>query len=678
MSRFFYFKLAITNIKKNAKTYVPYMITSILTISMFYIICSLGNNPNITKACGTDSMKYVLFLGTWVCGIFAVIFLFYTNSFLMKRRKKEFGLYNILGMEKKHISMVVLCETLIMSIISLVLGLVVGILFDKLMLLVILSMFTVEIPLGFHISPESFPATLTLFTGIFVLIFLNSIRQIHLAKPIELLQGSTVGEKEPKAKWLIALIGAICLGSGYYISLTTTNPISALNMFFFFIAVILVIIGTYLLFTAGSIVLLKALRKNKNYYYKTKNFISISGMIYRMKQNAVGLANICVLSTMVLVMISSTFSLWNGMNDVLNNFYPREFIFTPTFTPFEYSEESASDLKAWVNDTLDECNVKPKDITEYSYLNFAVVQDKDTFIMDRDNPAYSNMVNEIRNLFFITLDDYNKMANSNETLEADEVLVYSNRDQYSYKEMKLSNKTLKIKETLKDFPNNNIMASNVASSHFIVVKDKSVINDLNKIQNEKYGDMASSIQYYYAFNVDANIEKIIDINNKFENKIKEMGTYGENTNKYVYEGRFDCRESEKNDFIGMYGGLYFIGVFLGVLFIIATILIMYYKQISEGYDDKGRFEIMQKVGISHEEIKKSIHSQVLTVFFLPLIVAGIHVAFAFPFITRLLAILNLTNVKLFAMATVGGFLIFSVFYAVVYRITARSYYKIVS
>ncbi|MGN1032605.1 MAG: FtsX-like permease family protein [Intestinibacter sp.] len=672
MSRFFYFKLAITNIKKNAKTYVPYMITSILTISMFYIICSLANNPNVTKACGTESMKYILFLGTWVCGIFAIIFLFYTNSFLMKRRKKEFGLYNILGMEKKHISMVVLCETLIMSVISLALGLVVGILFDKLMLLVILSMFTVEIPLGFHISPESFPATLTLFTGIFVLIFLNSIRQIHLAKPIELLQGGSVGEKEPKAKWLIALIGAICLGLGYYISLTTTNPIAALNMFF--VAVILVIIGTYLLFTAGSIVLLKALRKNKNYYYKTKNFISISGMIYRMKQNAVGLANICVLSTMVLVMISSTFSLWNGMNDVLDSYFPREF----TFTPFEYSEETASDLKAWVNDTLDEYNVEPKDIADYSYLNFAVVQDKDTFIMDRDNSAYADMINEIRNLFFITLDDYNKMTNSNETLKKDEVLVYSNRDQYNEKEMKISDKTFKVKGRLDDFPNNRLMTTNVASSHFIVVKDTSVINDLDKIQNEIYGDMASSIQYYYAFNVDANTEKILDINNKFENDIQEMGTYGENTNKYVYEGRFDCRETEKNDFIGTYGGLYFIGVFLGVLFIIATILIMYYKQISEGYDDKGRFEIMQKVGISHEEIKKSIHSQVLTVFFLPLIVAGIHIAFAFPFITRLLAILNLTNVKLFAMATVGGFLLFSVFYAVVYRITARSYYKIVS
>ena len=322
MNRFFYFKLAVTNIKKNAKTYVPYIITSILTICMFYIICSLSNNPDLTKATGTGTMSEVLFLGTIVCGIFAVIFLFYTNSFLMKRRKKEFGLYNILGMEKKHISRVVLCETLIISVISLVFGLLIGILFDKLMLLVLLSMFSVKIPLGFYISSASLNSTFILFAGIFLLIFLNSIRQIHLAKPIELLQGGTVGEKEPKAKWFIALLGFICLGTGYYIAVTTTNPIAALMLFF--VAVILVIIGTYLLFTAGSIVLLKALRKNKNYYYQTKHFISVSGMIYRMKQNAVGLANICVLSTMVLVMLSSTFSLWYGMNDIVDNYYPRE------------------------------------------------------------------------------------------------------------------------------------------------------------------------------------------------------------------------------------------------------------------------------------------------------------------------------------------------------------------
>lgn len=672
MSKFFYFKLAITNIKKNTKTYIPYIIASILTISMFYIICSLGNNPNISKACGTDSMKYILFLGTWVCGIFAIIFLFYTNSFLMKRRKKEFGLYNILGMEKKHISIIVLCETLIISTISLSLGLILGILFDKLMLLIILSMFTVEIPLGFHISPESFPATLTLFSCIFVLIFLNSIRQIHLSKPIELLQGSTIGEKEPKAKWLLALIGAICLGTGYYISLTTTNPIAALTMFF--IAVILVIIGTYLLFTAGSIVLLKALRKNKNYYYKTKNFISISGMIYRMKQNSVGLANICILSTMVLVMISSTFSLWMGMNDVLEDYYPRDF----AFTPFSNSEKSSSDLKLWINNTLDENQAKAKDIIEYSYLNFAAVENKDTFILDKDNPAYSNMLNKIRNLFFITLDDYNKINNSNKTLKKDEVLIYSNRDKYNMQEIKISDKTFKVKEIFDDFPDNKLMSSNVASSHFIVIKDSTILNDLDKFQKNKYGDMASDIKYYYAFNVDGNSKKIIDINTKFENDIQKMGTYEENTDKFIYEGSINCRETERNDFIGIYGGLYFIGVFLGVLFIIATILIMYYKQISEGYDDKSRFEIMQKVGISHKEIKQSIHSQVLIVFFLPLIVAGIHIAFAFPFITRLLALLNLTNIKLFGMATVGGFLIFSAFYAIVYKITAKSYYKIVS
>lgn len=672
MSKFFYFKLAITNIKKNTKTYIPYIIASILTISMFYIICSLGNNPNISKACGTDSMKYILFLGTWVCGIFAIIFLFYTNSFLMKRRKKEFGLYNILGMEKKHISIIVLCETLIISTISLSLGLILGILFDKLMLLIILSMFTVEIPLGFHISLESFPATLTLFSCIFVLIFLNSIRQIHLSKPIELLQGSTIGEKEPKAKWLLALIGAICLGTGYYISLTTTNPITALTMFF--IAVILVIIGTYLLFTAGSIVLLKALRKNKNYYYKTKNFISISGMIYRMKQNSVGLANICILSTMVLVMISSTFSLWMGMNDVLEDYYPRDF----AFAPFSNSEKSSSDLKLWINNTLYENQAEAKDIIEYSYLNFAAVENKDTFILDKDNPAYSNMLNEIRNLFFITLDDYNKINNSNKTLKKDEVLIYSNRDKYNMQEIKISDKTFKVKEIFDDFPDNKLMSSNVASSHFIVVKDSTILNDLDKFQKNKYGDMASDIKYYYAFNVDGNSKKIIDINTKFENDIQKMGTYEENTDKFIYEGSINCRETERNDFIGIYGGLYFIGVFLGVLFIIATILIMYYKQISEGYDDKSRFEIMQKVGISHKEIKQSIHSQVLIVFFLPLIVAGIHIAFAFPFITRLLALLNLTNIKLFGMATVGGFLIFSAFYAIVYKITAKSYYKIVS
>ncbi len=672
MSRFFYFKLAITNIKKNAKTYVPYIITSILTICMFYIICSLSNNPDLTKATGTSAMSEVLFLGTIVCGIFAVIFLFYTNSFLMKRRKKEFGLYNILGMEKKHISRVVLCETLIISVISLVLGLLIGILFDKLMLLLLLSMFSVKIPLGFYISSTSLSTTFVLFAAIFVLIFLNSIRQIHLAKPIELLQGSSVGEKEPKAKCFIALLGFICLGTGYYIAVTTTNPIAALTLFF--VAVILVIIGTYLVFTAGSIVLLKTLRKNKNYYYKTKNFISVSGMIYRMKQNAVGLANICVLSTMVLVMLSSTFSLWYGMNDIVDNYYPREFQFSPS----GHSSKDIKNLKAWVNNTLDDFNQEPTDILEYTTLNFACIDKGDTFVVDKANSTYANTVDNISTLSFVTLNDYNKIYNSNVKLNDDEVLICSNREKYTEPILKIFNYTFKIKDTFENFPTDQYVAANVAKNHVVVVKNIDILKNINKLQQKVYGDMASDIKYLYFFNVDTNAENILKINNKFTDEMQAMANYPEGTNKYIYQGKIDCREDSRNNLIALNGGLLFIGVFLGVLFMIATILIMYYKQISEGYDDKERFAIMQKVGISHKEIKKSIHSQVLTVFFLPLIVAGIHIAFAFPFITKILAILNLTNIKLFAIATCGSFLIFAIFYGIVYRITARSYYKIVS
>ena len=672
MSRFFYFKLAITNIKKNAKTYVPYIITSILTICMFYIICSLSNNPDLTKATGTSTMSEVLFLGTIVCGIFAVIFLFYTNSFLMKRRKKEFGLYNILGMEKKHISRVVLCETLIISVISLVLGLLIGILFDKLMLLLLLSMFSVKIPLGFYISSTSLSTTFVLFSAIFVLIFLNSIRQIHLAKPIELLQGSSVGEKEPKAKCFIALLGFICLGTGYYIAVTTTNPIAALTLFF--VAVILVIIGTYLVFTAGSIVLLKTLRKNKNYYYKTKNFISVSGMIYRMKQNAVGLANICVLSTMVLVMLSSTFSLWYGMNDIVDNYYPREFQFSPS----GHSSKDIKNLKAWVNNTLDDFNQEPTDILEYTTLNFACIDKGDTFVVDKANSTYANTVDNISTLSFVTLNDYNKIYNSNVKLNDDEVLICSNREKYTEPILKIFNYTFKIKDTFENFPTDQYVAANVAKNHVVVVKNIDILKNINKLQQKVYGDMASDIKYLYFFNVDTNAENILKINNKFTDEMQAMANYPEGTNKYIYQGKIDCREDSRNNLIALNGGLLFIGVFLGVLFMIATILIMYYKQISEGYDDKERFAIMQKVGISHKEIKKSIHSQVLTVFFLPLIVAGIHIALAFPFITKILAILNLTNIKLFAIATCGSFLIFAIFYGIVYRITARSYYKIVS
>ena len=393
-----------------------------------------------------------------------------------------------------------------------------------------------------------------------------------------------------------------------------------------------------------------------------------------MKQNAVGLANICVLSTMVLVMLSSTFSLWFGMNDIVDNYYPREFQFTPS----EYSDKDIKNLKAWINNTLDDFDQKPTDTIEYTTLNFACIGKGDTFIVDKANSTYSNMVNDISTLSFVTLDDYNKIYHSNVKLNDDEVLICSSREKYTSPQLKVFNYTFKVKNTFDNFPTDQYVAANVAKNHVVVVKNIDILKNINKLQQKVYGDMASDIKYFYFFNVDTTAENILKINDKFIDDMQAMANYPKDTNKYIYQGKIDCREESRNNLIALNGGLLFIGVFLGVLFMIATILIMYYKQISEGYDDKERFAIMQKVGISHKEIKKSIHSQVLTVFFLPLIVAGIHIAFAFPFITKILAILNLTNTKLFVISTCGSFLIFAIFYGIVYRITARSYYKIVS
>ena len=638
MNRFFYFKLAVTNIKKNAKTYVPYIITSILTICMFYIICSLSKNPDLTKATGTGTMSEVLFLGTIVCGIFAVIFLFYTNSFLMKRRKKEFGLYNILGMEKKHISRVVLCETLIISVISLIFGILVGILFDKLMLLVLLSMFSVKIPLGFYISSASLNSTFILFAGIFLLIFLNSIRQIHLAKPIELLQGGTVGEKEPKAKWFIALLGFICLGTGYYIAVTTTNPIAALMLFF--VAVILVIIGTYLLFTAGSIVLLKALRKNKNYYYKTKHFISVSGMIYRMKQNAVGLANICILCTCVLVTLSSTICLYKGIQDSIK----RQFYMdgTITVTDSDYPDQVYEDVKGLLK------NKKYDSLYTLSYYNYTGSLKKNkVHLNDYD-------YNHLASINLISLEDYNHYFNQNLSLNNNEAYLYS-YEGYNNPTISLENIPYTIKGQIK---NRQLQANNCfAPNNISIVINQSALNNYK----------LKSKSYFIGFNAS---KKVVD---EVTTAIihKDYNFLG---NKY-----YVCIQNSYVDIdviYELYGSLLFIGIFLSMMFLVAAIVIIYNKQISEGFEDQNKFEILQNVGMSQNEVKQTIQFQVLIFFFVPLIVAIIHLAFAYPLILLILKGLQ-CNDNVYLISTTGCIAGLIIIYTIVYLMTSKAYYRIV-
>lgn len=660
MNKFFYPQLALTNIKKNRKTYIPFLLTCIITIALFYDICSLAGNGGLETMPGAGEMKLMLTLGTYVVGFFAIIFLSYTNSFLMKRRKKEFGLFNILGMEKKHVSLILGYEMLLTAIVSLLLGFLIGISLDKLLFMVIGKMFDANTTLGFYISTSAIQSSLILFGLIFLFMYLNSIRQIQLANPIELLHSSEYGEKEPQSKWIMTILGIVCLSIGYYISLTTKNPLSAMMVFFG--AVILVIIGTYFLFTAGSVTLLKALKKNKRYFYKPNHFISISGMIYRMKQNAVGLANICILSTMVLVMISTTFSLWIGMEDLTKQRYPREII-----TSLIAKEENIQTVRDVSEQLLKEMNLSKDNVLDYRYVEFTGLQEK-AFINTNRESMMANVGGGICTVLVTDLESYNRNMNTNYTLEDHEILLYENRTHFNYDTLKVFDYNFTVKEHVLDFMGNGNTAANVANGFFIVVKDKTIVNDIYQLQKKAYGQYSSHLYNYYGFDIDAPDTKIEEYYNSLRTSLGNLGLEG-------YD--IECKTVSYAGFIALYGGFLFVGIFLSILFIMATILIIYYKQITEGYEDKERFEIMQKVGMDHKLVKKSINSQVLTVFFLPLVTAVIHLAFAFPIVSKLLSMLMLSDIELFIYCTLGCIGVFTIVYILIYSITAKSYYSIV-
>ncbi|GAB6169359.1 FtsX-like permease family protein [Clostridium carnis] len=646
MSKLFYPKLAINNIKKNSKTYFPYVITCICTITMFYIMHSISINKGLNGVSGSESLKAILGLGTIIIGIFSAIFLFYTNSFLIKRRKKEIGLYNVLGLEKKHIAKILFFENIFISFISFIIGIISGVILNKLMFLFLLKLLNFPIPFGFSISMPSVLTTVVVFAIIFFITLLSNLFQIKIANPIELLKGGQQGEKEPKTKWIITIIGFIALGAGYGIALSVKSPLTALN--FFFIAVILVMIGTYSLFTAGSIALLKFLRKNKKFYYRTKNFTAVSGMMYRMKQNAVGLANICILSTAVLVMISTTVSLYVGMEDALRHRYPKDIIINAS----KITEGEEKNINKILENKLKESNVTIKNKVSYWSNIFGCKK-----IDDKLEVGYKGTYNsDYCFLIAIPISDYNRLERKDIKLENNEAIIFSTKNNYSKESITLDNKVFKIKEELQTISFGEKNSMDIVDTYILIV------NDIYSISEE------NDVKYSLDFDVEGGNDEILLISNNLNQSIMENNI----DNIYI-----DDIANSRDSFLSMYGGLFFLGIFLGVLFLMATVLIIYYKQISEGYDDKERFEIMKKVGMSNLEIKKTIKNQVLMVFFLPLIFTVIHIAFAFPIITKLLALLNLTNVSLFKISTIITILIFAVIYAVVFSLTARVYYKIV-
>lgn len=642
MNNFIYEKLAVTNLKNNRKTYVPYIFTGVLTVMMFYIIDALSGGKGITQ----NTLKICLQYATGVIIVFAVIFLFYTNSFLIKRRKKEIGVYNILGMGKRHIARMMAVETILTAGISILGGLVFGIIFGKLMYLLLLKILHNSVDMQFSVNGTAIVQTVILFAGIFLLTYLYNILQIQLVNPVELLHGGNQGEKEPKSRWLLVIVGVAALGNGYWIALTTEAPLEALLKFF--VAVVCVIIGTYALFIAGSIVVLKILRKNKAYYYNPKHFTSVSGMIYRMKQNGAGLANICVLSTMVLVMVSTTVSLYAGMEDILDSRFPRDV----SIVCNEADTNKEETLQRLIKEQCEKAGVKITDRVRYRYGSMNAVLKGNN--LEKVEQYYPD--NHFYYVEMITQEEYNRIEKQNVSLKEQEILTYTTNGKCGKKQINIAGQNYQVKKELSEMTSQPKSTAEMYKTLYIVFANA---EQIERIEPFSYADK---------FNLKGDDGKQKEALEQIQNEFYEK----------IPDGMMESRMLSRSSFYELYGGLFFIGIYLGSMFIMATVLIIYYKQISEGYDDRERYQIMQKVGMSKKEVKRSIRSQVLSVFFLPLVVAVIHVAVAFKVMTKILGVLNLTNVSLFAVCTIITIAVFAVFYIIVYSITAKEYYRIVN
>lgn len=658
MFKLIYIRLAFTNLKKNKRSYIPFLVTAIITIILFFDMCMIMDNSGIKEMPGAGSLKSILGFGTVIVAIFACVFLFYTNSFLIKQRRKEIGLYNVLGMGKKELSIMMFWESLIIGGVSILMGIFGGIIFGRLMFLLLYKIIGYQTSLQYEVTGSSISTTLILFAAIFFVAFLSNLIRVRKANPIELLHGGNVGEKEPRTKILLALFGVATIAAGYIMANIVENPIEAISVFF--VAVLLVVIGTYALFIAGSIAFLKLLRKNKSFYYKAKHFHSVSGMIYRMKQNAVGLANICILSTMVLVTLSTTVSLNMGMKNIMENRFPKELILNID----QSNEETIRTVNTVVAEELNRQGLQQENGYRCQYVTMVADKEEDGFsFYALGDPFYFNRV-----LIQISpVSYYNEMTGENLELSDQEAVVYtSSKTPYGKDHFQIEDTVFSVVEEPDEIPMEKKQDFPVMESYILFVKDQTVINNLIS-SLPKAGE--APMEYSYGFDLTGSEEKKEAAASAITKRIQ---------NDYAIEGYVELRGVYEEDFHVFYGSFLFLGVFLGGLFLMATVLIIYYKQISEGFEDRNRYQIMQKVGMSRREVKKTVNSQIRMVFFLPLGLAVLHLMAAFRLIRRLLSSLNLTNTNLIIACTIGTILIFAVIYVFVFKMTAREYYKIVT
>lgn len=651
----FYWKLAFTNLKGNRRVYLPYLLSSVGIIMMFYSINALGQGIDQGALYGGTTVASMMGLGVFVIGLFAVLFLFYTNSFIIKRRKKELGLYNILGMEKRHIAHILFRETLLIAVCSLALGLGLGIVFSRVLFWLLGLLLGTNLAVAFVIPVSAITSTLGLFGIIFLLTLCYNLLQVKLSKPIELLHGGETGEREPKAHWFLAVLGALLLGTGYTMAVTIQDPLSALV--FFFVAVILVILGTYLLFITGITAMLKLLKKNKRFYYKTNHFTALSGMLFRMKQNAAGLASICVLFTALLVTVSTTFSLYTSMDGLLRARYPRNVLVSVC----DANQEAKDMVRSAVAEKSQELGLALENVVDREGWNITTARVGNTLHTQEVSLETCAVVN------IFTQSEFERFSGQQVDLAENQVLLFDPANTFPGGDtLNIDDKTYEIVPSDYVMPEASTLAQ-IYEMYYLVVRDETVVENI-------LAPSGSDTFPIYSYDFDVAGGDPEDIAALRE----ALGTVDFSGPGVEYEALlFEDSATSRQDFMNLYGGLFFLGLFLGVLFLLGTALIIYYKQVSEGYDDARRFNIMQKVGMSHKEVKQSIHSQILLVFFLPLVMAVLHLAFAFPMLEKILLVMGLANTQLILLSTLGCVAVFALAYLIIYALTARTYYNIV-
>ena len=668
MTHRLYPRLAWQGITKNKRLYLPFLLTCVGMVMMTYILLSLASSPILQTFPGGDPMPMILGMGSFVMAAFAVLFLFYTNSFLIRRRNREFGLYNILGMGKGNLAKVLAWETVIMALISIAGGEVLGIALGKLFELLLVNIVDGTVQMQFTVSVPATTMTTILYLAIFALLFLRSLVTVCKTNAAALLRSEACGEKPPKANWVFGLAGFLILGAAYYIAVTIKQPLTALAVFF--IAVLMVIAATYLIFISGSVVLCRALQKNKRYYYQKNHFISVSSMAYRMKRNGAGLASICILATMVLVMLSSTTCLYFGKEDALRTRYPSDLSVELRFVKDEggMDEANIAIARGMIEDVIKQDRLDVQGQFDIRSAWFSGLLTGNTFSRAEESTLmdYERAVD----LTVLPLEDYTRMTGERLTLEPGEAYLCCPRMAYTQPDIRIGELTYQIKGQLPSFGGFGADSANITTTIYLIVPDFDAAVNALRTQNTRYPVVVS---WQYSFDSgspdEAQIAFLRDM----------MGTFADNREGLVYASyTVESIAFNREDFVGTYGSLFFLAILLSIMFLAAAVLILYYKQISEGYEDQARFEIMQRVGMTKTDIRKSINSQLLLVFFLPLLFAGLHLGFAFPFVHKMLVLFNLTNLKLLIGTTVVTFAIYAVFYTLVYRITSNSYYSIVA